>query len=245
VRRYSSLHDEDHFRSHFLPNEPHFPGRRPGSGKARQPPRPIGRDVPNDSLMFAYVRICSLNGKKEGTGGKAEVRRLNAECWNLKPGRQRPLFLRLIAPICAYFLMAKFEGFCAGATISFSSRCSVSRGGFLSAGRDATAFRQARTPAAAVKNFCQTNPIQIGGLLRGSGSFARRPRRMTQNRNERCMGVMNWWNIAMAGCHRSPHQHSPTPFPPDSLRRHSAWSAGEVCSGSWVLFPSQVGGYVL
>jgi hypothetical protein len=50
----------------FLPNEAIFPGRRDGCGfsaEARQQPRPTGHAIRNDSFMFAYVRICSPNGK--------------------------------------------------------------------------------------------------------------------------------------------------------------------------------------
>jgi hypothetical protein len=64
-RRYLLPRDEFHLRSRFLPNEANFSGRWPARpAKARQQPRPTGQAVRQDSLLFGYVRLCSLNGKK-------------------------------------------------------------------------------------------------------------------------------------------------------------------------------------
>jgi hypothetical protein len=58
-RCYLSQRDEFRLRSRFSPNEPNFSGRQPGFAKARSSRALFGPVVPNDSLMFAYVRLCS------------------------------------------------------------------------------------------------------------------------------------------------------------------------------------------
>jgi hypothetical protein len=58
-RCHLSQRDEFRLRSRFLPNGPNFPGRWTGSAKARQQGALFGPLVPNDSLMFAYIRLCS------------------------------------------------------------------------------------------------------------------------------------------------------------------------------------------
>jgi hypothetical protein len=96
----------------------------------------------NDSLMFAYVRICSLNGKSSrGACGKAAVMQ-NAECRNLTPGRRRLLFLRLFAPICAYLRL-----------IFFGQMNAKSESRHL----DSTAAIHNGNGPEGKRDFCQTN----------------------------------------------------------------------------------------